>query len=145
MQTGIGFWIVQGPGWALFLYLVVAQCTAAFSYQLGVKMGTQEPAEQVTAVGAALFWAFAFADLIFYTPLLGLGLIGHLYGQDWTLIVLGAALGITVYWPIVSLATVTRARNAPGWSLSKERQYWVVLPVITLWGFAGMYILWAAS
>lgn len=27
-----GFPIVQGPGWMLFIYLVVAQCVSAFSY-----------------------------------------------------------------------------------------------------------------
>ncbi len=135
------FWIIQIPGWLLFIYLVIAQCTAAFSYKLGVRMGTQEPATQITAVGAALFWAFAFADLVFYTPLLGLGLVGHLLGSSWSTLVLGAALGVTVYWPIASLATVAAARNAPGWSLPKERQYWLVLPLITLWGIIGLITL----
>ena len=75
------FWFIQIPGWLLFFYLVVAQCTAAVSYQLGVRMGTQEPAEQITVVGTAFWWGLAFADLIFYTPILGLGLIGHLLGS----------------------------------------------------------------
>ena len=137
----ITFWAIQIPGWILFVYLVVAQCTAAFSYQLGIRMGTQEPAEQITEVGAAFWWALAFADLVFYTPLLGLGLLGHYLGSSWALLVLGAALGITVYWPIVSLATVKKARAAKGWHLSKERQYWVVLPVITLWGIFAIILL----
>lgn len=141
-MTYFVFWFIQVPGWLLFLYLVFAQCVAAFSYRLGVSMGTQEPAEQITEVGAAFFWAFAFADLVFYTPILGLGLVGHSLGSDWAPLVLGAALGITVYWPIVSLATVRAARNAPGWSLPKEGQYWVVLPVIAVWGGLGMLALW---
>ena len=141
-MTYFVFWFIQVPGWLLFLYLVFAQCVAAFSYRLGVSMGTQEPAEQITEVGAAFFWAFAFADLVFYTPILGLGLVGHALGSDWAPLVLGAALGITVYWPIVSLATVRAARNAPGWSLPKEGQYWVVLPVIVAWGALGMLALW---
>ncbi|MCP5038213.1 MAG: hypothetical protein GY945_11515 [Rhodobacteraceae bacterium] len=139
---GFAFWFIQVPGWLLFLYLVFAQCVAAFSYQLGVRMGTQEPAEQITEVGAALFWAFAFADLVFYAPILGLGLVGHALGSGWAPLVLGAALGITAYWPIVSLATVRAARNAPGWSLPKEGQYWVVLPVIAAWGGLGMLAQW---
>ena len=142
IQMGnIVFWVIQIPGWMLFIYLVVAQCTAAFSYQLGVTMGTQEPAEQITEVGTAFWWALAFADLVFYTPLLGLGLFGHYFGSSWALLVLGAALGITVYWPIVSLATVKKARGAKGWVLPKERQYWVVLPVITLWGILAIILL----
>jgi hypothetical protein len=72
-MSGSAFWIIQAPGWLLFIYLVFAQCAAAFSYNLGVRMGTQEPAMQITEVGAAFWWALAFADLVFYTPLLGLG------------------------------------------------------------------------
>jgi len=142
-MTAFTFWAIQIPGWLLFFYLVAAQCTAAFSYQLGVRMGTQEPAEQITEVGVALFWGFAFADL-FYAPILGLGLVGHALGSGWAPLVLGAALGITAYWPIASLATVKAARGAPGWSLPKEGQYWVVLPIIALWGLLGIYLLWTS-
>lgn len=52
-----------------------------------------------------------------------------------------AAMGITVYWPIVCLAAVVAARGAPGWSLPKESDYWVVLPVIALWGVWGLWWL----
>lgn len=135
------FWFVQAPGWLLFLYLLFAQCVSAFSYQLGVRMGTQEPAEQITEVGAAFWWALAFADLVFYTPILGLGLVAHALDLDWATLVLGAALGATIYWPIASLATVWKARGAPGWSLPKERQYWVVLPLIAGWGFVALVAL----
>lgn len=143
-MLNFSFLVIQLPGWGLFLYLVVAQCPAAFSYSLGVRMGTQEPAEQITKVGTSFWWGLAFADLIFYAPLLGLGLVGHFWGADWAPIVLGGALGVTIYWPIVSLATIRAARNAPGWSLPKERQYWIVLPLITLWGLGAMIVLWAA-
>ena len=141
MWMDFGFWLIQVPGWLMVLYLAVTQCVSAFSYETGVRMGAQEPATQITAVGTALFWGFAVGDL-YYTPLLALGLIGHLLGADWTDLVLGAALGITVYWPIVCLATVRSARGAPGWSLPKEGQYWVVLPLIALWGLAGLVALW---
>ena len=50
-MADLSFWTIQIPGWLLFTYLVIAQCTAAFSYRLGVRMGTQEPAEQITQVG----------------------------------------------------------------------------------------------
>ena len=135
---------IQVPGWALLLYLILAQCPAAFSYKLGVKMGTQEPAEAITEVGAAFWWGLAFADLVFYTPTLALGLAGQLLGTEWAPLILGAALGTTVYWPIASLATVKAARHAPGWSLPKERQYWIVLPLIALWGLAAIILLWVS-
>ena len=134
------FWAIQGPGWLLLAYLIVAQCVAAFSYDLGVRMGTQEPQERVTPVGVAFWWGIAFADLVFYTPLLAAGLVGHWIGAGWGDLVLAAALGVTIYWPVLCLATVVRAHDAPGWSLPKERDYWIVLPVIALWA---LWALWA--
>jgi len=53
MRDGIAFWVIQISGWILFVYLVVTQCTAALSYELGIRMGTQEPPERVTQVSAA--------------------------------------------------------------------------------------------
>ena len=52
-ERGIGFWALQGPGWLLLAWLVYAQGISAFGYELGVAMGTQEPVESITEVGAA--------------------------------------------------------------------------------------------
>jgi len=139
MKRDIGFWLLQGPGWFLLFYLVYAQAIPAFNYDLGIAMGTQEPAEQITDVGAAFWYGFAFGDLVTYIPLLVIGLIGHWLGRMWGRVLLGAALGITVYWPIVSLAAVAAARDATGWNLANETSYWAVLPLITLWGAWGLW------
>ena len=140
-MSGIVFWIIQLPGWTLFAYLLVAQCTAAVSYSLGVKMGTQEPAEHVTEVGVAFWKGYAGADLVFYTPLLGIALVGHLLGTSWAEVAVAAALSVTVYWPVACLWTVNAARTAEGWFLPKEAQYWAVLPIIAFWGAAGLFLL----
>lgn len=137
-MSNIAFWTIQVPGWILFAYLVVAQCTAAVSYSLGVSMGTQEPAERITDVGVAFFKGYAGADLVFYVPLLGVGLLGYAVEAPWSGVVLGAALGVTVYWPIACLWTVRAARGAEGWDLPKEEQYWVVLPLIAGWAALGL-------
>lgn len=144
-MPNIAFWIIQGPGWLLFAYLVVAQCTAAVRYSLGVSLGTQEPAERITDVGVAFFKGYAGADLIVYVPLLGVGLLGHFVGSSWSGIVLGAALGITLYWPIACLWTVRAARGAEGWDLPKEEQYWVVLPLIAGWAVLGLVAIIATA
>jgi hypothetical protein len=104
-------------------------------------MGTQEPREQITDVGVAFWWGLALADLVFYAPLLGVGLVAHWIDTDWASPVLGAALGTTVYWPIASLATVWKARGAPGWNLPKESQYWLVLPMVAGWGLVALVLL----
>ncbi|MCP4381822.1 MAG: hypothetical protein GY798_10505 [Hyphomicrobiales bacterium] len=104
-------------------------------------MGTQEPAHRVTEVGVAFFKGFAGADLVFYTPLLGLALVGHALGAEWGRITLAATLGITAYWPIVCLWAVGAAHGARGWDLPNERQYWIVLPIVVLWAVAGLVAL----
>ena len=123
----------------LLVYLVYAQGLPAFDYELGVAMGTQESADQVTAVGTAYWYGFAFGDLVIYIPLLAAGLTGLWKLHDWGRVVMGAALGITVYWPVVSLAAVVKARGAAGWNLNDETAYWIVLPLITLWGLWGLW------
>ena len=132
-----GFWILQIPGWLLLVYLFYAQAIPAFDYDLGVRMGTQESAASITEIGVAFWYGFAFADLIIYIPLLLAGLIGHWRGSRWWRPVFGAALGITIYWPVVALAMAFDARDAAGWMVDTG-EYWVVLPVIALWGLWGL-------
>lgn len=135
----IGFWLLHGPGWQLLLYLVYAQAIPAFDYDLGIAMGTQESAEQVTEIGVAYWYGFASGDLLVYIPLFALGLIGHGLTRNWGRMMLSVALGITVYWPVVSLAAVVAARAAAGWNLTNEADYWIVLPPIALWAVWGLW------
>ncbi len=140
-ERGIAFWALQGPGWLLLSYLIYAQGIPAFGYELGVAMGTQEPVEMITEVGAAFWYGFALGDLLTYVPLLCVGLIGHLRGTDWGRIALAAAFGITVYWPVVSLAALVEVRGAAGWNLTSELPYWIVCPVIAVWGAWGLWFM----
>lgn len=133
--------MLQAPGWLLLAYVIYAQGVPAFDYELGVAMGTQESAAVITEVGTAFWYGFAFGDLIVYIPLLAAGLFGYALGKTWGRTVLAAALGITVYWPIVCLAAIVAARGADGWELGSETEYWVVLPVIALWGAWGIWAL----
>lgn len=124
---------IKIPGWLLFVYLLYSQAIPAIHYEWGVKMGTQDSPEKVTEVGTSFWYGFAFGDLVCYIPLLGIGLFSH--DKPLGKAALTAALGITVYWPIVCLTAAVTARNAPGWHLDKsdEAQFWVALPIIAVW------------
>ena len=137
-KCGKSFWGIQIPGWLLLIYLVYAQGITAFGYDIGVSMGTQEPAEMITEVGAAFWYGFAFGDLLIYIPILFAGLIGHLRARRWGNIWMAAALGITIYWPIVCLAALVKARGAPGWYIVNETPYWLILLLLTVWGIWGL-------
>ena len=139
MKRDFNFWFLQISGWLLSFYLIYAQAIPAFDYDVGVAMGTQESAEQITEVGVAFFYGFAFADLVIYLPLLAIGLIGYWMGKMWGRVIMAAALGVTVYWPAVCLAVIVSAREATGWNLSDETQYWIALPLIMLWSIWGLW------
>ncbi len=141
VRRGSGFWMLQIPGWLLVAYLVYAQVPPAFDYELGVSMGTQEPASRVTEVGAAFWYGFAFGDTVFYVPVLIAGLAGMWVRRAWGRIATAAALGISVYWPLVALAVAVDARGASGWDLGDETAYWIVLPGIALWALWGLWWL----
>jgi len=140
-KRSASFWFLQASGWLLAAYLVYAQGIAAIDYDFGVAMGTQEPASQISEVGTAFWYGFAFGDAVFYIPLLVVGLVAFAKGRDWGRSLLIATMGITVYWAIVCLAAVVAARGAPGWSLPKESDYFIVLPIIALWGAWGLWWL----
>ncbi len=140
-ERGLAFWALQGPGWLLLIYVIYAQGISAFSYELGVTMGTQEPAEIVTEVGAAFWYGFALGDLLTYIPILAVGLVGHLRGTQLGRVALAAALGITVYWPVVSLVSLADARDAAGWRITNEMPYWIVCLLIAGWGAWGLWLL----
>jgi len=144
-QHNATFWILQGPGWLLLIYLVFAQGISAFDYETGVRMGTQEPVHTITEVGVAFWYGFALADLLIYIPVLFAGLLGHMLNRPWGRMVLSAGLGITVYWPAVCLIALTDARDAAGWNIADETAYWIVLPLITLWGAWGLWALMKES
>ena len=95
-------------------------------------MGTQDSTDVVTEVGVAFWKGFAFADMLFYIPLLGYALATCDEAMQKNQSYLAAALGITVYWPIVCLKAAISARGAPGWSLD-DRPFLILLPVIILW------------
>lgn len=137
----IDFWVLQTVGWLMVAWLAVGQCFAALSWDRAVAWGLQEGAEEITEVGVAFSYGFAFGDLIFYTPLLAAGLVGHWRGTSWGAALLAAALGITAYWPIVSLAAVVSARGAPGWALAGESAYWIVLTPVIAWAAWGLWRL----
>jgi hypothetical protein len=131
---------VQIPGWTLLAYLIYAQAIPAFNYDLGVRMGTQESAQRITEVGVAFWYGFALADLLVYIPLLGLGLVGHRLRRPWWKVVLGAALGITVYWPVVVLAAAVDATGVTGWEINTSA-YWLVLSPIICWALLSLILV----
>jgi hypothetical protein len=138
---------VQVPAWILTIYLLYAQAIPAFHYEWGIRMGTQESAATVTAVGTSFWHGFCVADLLVYIPALLFGLCYYNNATQATSatakVSLTVGLGITVYWPVVVLVAVRDADSAPGWNLTWQdtAPYFVVLPCVSLWALWGLSTL----
>jgi hypothetical protein len=132
-------WLVELPGWLLLLYLVLVQGPSAINYEWGVLTGVQESQEQITPIGVAFGTGCARTDVAVYIPLLAAGLVGYGGGgsprprKEWGRVCLAAAVGMTLYWTFEYMFVLPAARSS--WNLGDETAYWIVLPIIALWGF----------
>ena len=103
LRRGMPFWMITGPGWLLLFYLIYAQAIPAFDYNLGRCDG--HPGARVANHGSRrgfVVGLLLLAIWVTYIPLLALGLVGYWLEKKWATIALASALGISLYWPIVS-------------------------------------------
>lgn len=136
-----GFWFLIGVGIFLNLMYLVGQTMAVIDYQFAVSIGLQESTDQVTQVGVALNKGFGLGDTIVYIPLFVAGIIGLIKGTSWGIYFMMGALAITVYWPVVSLATLYFAKTADGWRFDNYTSYSILLFSITTYGCWGIWYL----
>ena len=61
--------------------------------------------------------------------------------RAWGRVLLAAALGITIYWPVACLATDFAARDIVSWNPANVEAFWIVLPLVALWGAWGLWYL----
>ncbi|WP_406669948.1 hypothetical protein V7O67_09655 [Methanolobus sp. ZRKC4] len=71
-----------------------------------------------------------------------LGIVGLLKRRSWGFYSMFAALAITAYWPIVSLATVFIGRDILNLNPDKYVSYSIILPLIIIYGLWGMWYLY---
>ena len=130
---------MQCPGWALLLYLVYSQAIAAINYEHGLLFAAWERSAALAESDIGVWYGFVLADLVVYVPLLAAGLSGIWLGAPWRRPVFGAALGITLYWPVAILATIVATRESNQSVLTSDPVYWVMLPLIVVWALWAMW------
>jgi hypothetical protein len=137
----IGFWILFGVGCLLALLLLFGQTLAVFNYDLTVAWGLQESEAEVGKVGIAYAKGFGFGDTLIYLPLLLAGLAGLAGKKKWAIFPMFGALAITAYWPIVCLYAVLVDRAAITLAPDKYVSYAILLPLISIYGLWGMWLI----
>lgn len=140
-RRSTGFWMLLGFGALLIVIYILGQTMAIINYDFAVSIGLQEPVHEITDVGVALNKGFGLGDTVFYIPLFIIGIIGMLKRSAIGLYAMFGALAITIYWPIVGLATVFFAKGAPGWYFTDYASYSVILSLIILYGIWGIWFL----
>jgi uncharacterized membrane protein YqaE (UPF0057 family) len=141
-NTKIKFWILIVVAILLTIIYFFGQTMAVINYELTVYLELQEPAEEITEVGVALNKGFGIGDTIVYIPLLILGIIGMIKRKFWGLFSMAGALSITIYWPVVCLATLLFSENTPGFTFTDYTSYSIILSLISVYGFWGMIFLY---
>ena len=137
-----GFWILISFGILLNILYLFGQTMALISYDFTVRIGLQEPIEDITAIGIALNKGFGLGDSLVYMPLFILGILGLFKRTVWGYYTMSAAMGITIYWPVVSIATVFFAMGSEGWNFGDYTSYSFLLGFIALYGLWGLYFLY---
>lgn len=143
METNrtFAFWFLIGVGTILNIMYLIGQTMAIINYDFTVSMDLQEPVTEITEVGVALNKGFGLGDTFIYMPLFIAGIIGLIRRSTVGFYMMIGAMGITIYWPVVSLATLYYAKSAAGWRFNDYTSYTIVLSLITLYGIWGFWYL----
>ena len=138
----MGFWLLIVVGVLLNCAYLVGQVYALINYERTVAWGLQEPASDIGVTGMAFNFGFAVADAMFFVPVFLAGLLGLWRRKVWGLIALTAALGISVYWPVMTTAAALFGQGQAGFGYPSPIAYLpLTLPsfVYGVWGLWYLY------
>jgi len=137
----VGFWILMVVGILVLVVLFLGQMMSFISYEFTVMIGLQESVDVLGEMGVAVNKGFGVGDTIIYIPLMVMGLIGLWIRKEWGILTMAGALGITAYWPMVSLFLLLIARGSPGFNFTNYTSYAIILILITIYGIWGLWYL----
>jgi len=138
----IGFWVLMILGAFTLLMLLVGQMMSFINYEFTVSIGLQESVGVVGEMGVAVNKGFGVGDTIIYIPLLVIGLVGLWIRKKWGIYAMIGALGITAYWPMVTIFLLLFARGTPGFNFTNFTSYSVLLTAFTLYGLWGLWYIY---
>lgn len=142
MQRTFGLTFLKITTLFLALFFLAGQTYSLIDYQQTIKWGLQESPAEVGDVGVSFLKGYAFADTIFYIPILILSVIGLQYQRKWGYYLMIAALAISVYWPIAVLYSIYEGREFMDLSVEKYTSFSIILPLIILYGIWGLWYLY---
>jgi hypothetical protein len=136
-----GYWVLMILGVLLLIMLLLGQTMSFIDYDFAVSLGLQESKDVIGETGAAMNKGFGVGDTMIYAPFLLIGLLGLGLRKTWGVFAMAGAMGITAYWPIVSLFMLIFARGTPGFNFTSFASYTVILLLVTIYGLWGFCYL----
>ena len=138
MKRSVSFWIVAALFSILLAMLVMGQTMAVVNYDFAVRLGLQERAEEVSAIGVQVNRGFGMGDTLVYIPLTAASLVGLILRKRWALLATGATMAMTAYVGWTCIWMFVFLRGAPGFHYTPGVEVWGVLGaylVLGTWGF----------
>lgn len=138
----VGFWILTFIGLLILVVLLIGQMMSFINYEFTVSIGLQESVDVIGEMGIAVNKGFGVGDTLIYIPLMVIGLVGLWLRKKWGIYALVGALGITAYWPMVSIFLLLFARGTPGFNFTNFTTYAILLTAFTIYGLWGLWYLY---
>lgn len=134
--------------WAIVVFLalstilmLIAQTTPIFDYELAVRLGFQNGADQISEFGVQVIRAFCVSDTLVFIPLTLLSLIGLLLKKHWSLFTTAAVTGISIYWVVAYGFMVSFLNGMPGYHVVLGLPDWIIMGAYVVFGVWGLLYL----
>ena len=136
-----GYWILVSLTVIAIMLMLVGQTASVFDYDFTVRNGLQESEAQVSAYGVQVNRAFGAGDTVVYVPLLLASLIGLWRRKSWSLIVTGAAAGVSLYWSFTIIFIFIFLPGTFGYDYVPGIDIWVFVISFTIFGLWSLLYL----
>lgn len=122
--------------------MLIGQATPIFDYDLAVRLGFQNGADRISEFGVQVIRAFCVSDTVVFIPLTVFALIGLLLKKRWSLFVIAATTGISVYWVVAYGCMVRFLNGMPDYHVILAAPDWIIMGTYTLFGvWALLYLI----
>ena len=141
-KSPLAYWVMVAFLSLSTILMLIGQATPIFDYDLAVRLGFQNGAERITDFGVQVIRAFCVSDTVVFIPLTLLALIGLLLKKRWSLFVIAATTGISVYWVVAYGFMVRFLSGMPGYHVVLAAPDWIIMGSYALFGvWALLYLI----
>ena len=137
----VAFWVIVVFLALSTVLMLIAQTTPVFNYDLAVRLGFQNGADQISEFGVQVIRAFCVSDTLVFIPLTVISLLGLVLRKHWALFTTAAVTGISVYWVVAYGFMVEFLSGMPGYHAVLGPADWTIMGAYVVFGVWGLVYL----